>query len=67
MAIESEKRTNLKSAGCDVERMRNFGPFAKIVAHLPVGIAVINDEQIAAAACRIRFLCFFFGNRHSSN
>ena len=48
LTIQSQQRADLEVAGGDVEGLRDLRPFAEVVADLPVCIAVVDDEEVAA-------------------
>ena len=47
-AIQSQKRTNLEEAGCDVEGLGYTRPLFQVAEPGPAGDAVVDDEEVAA-------------------
>ena len=52
LAVQSQQGADLEITCSNIKRTRDSGPLAKIVPDLPVGIAVIDDEQIIALPFR---------------
>src|ERR1017187_8826700 len=50
LAVESEKRADLKVAGGDVKRAGDLGPVLEVLKSLPRLITVVNDEELAACS-----------------
>ena len=57
-AVERQQRTDLKEPAGDVEGAGYLGPVLQIFQALPFGVAVIDDEKLAAfRSVQLRSFC----------
>ena len=53
LAIEGEQSTDFEIPCCDIETVSEICPIGEVTAHLPVLVAVVNDEEVAALLPRL--------------
>src|SRR5205807_192705 len=53
--IEGEQRADLEVSSGDVERVRDLAPLVELRSHIPVRVAVVDDEEVATRGLVFHF------------
>jgi hypothetical protein len=71
LAIEGEQSTDFEIPCCDIETVSEICPIGEVTAHLPVLVAVVDDEEVATLLRRLlshkgQLLVLLHGKEHST-